>query len=159
MAVGKWKTYDGFAEYLGDGTHDLDDAAGHPLKIILLGSGSNANTLTHEKYGDLTGELATALGYTQGGTALAAVTWTRSAGFTTLDADDVTVATATGGDLTARYAAIYVDATVNGIVKPLVGVCLLNTTPADETASDGNPFIIRFNASGILRVVNATADA
>jgi hypothetical protein len=159
MAVGKWKTYDGFAEFLGDGTHDLDDLAGHPLKIALFQSTSNANTLTHEKYGDLTNEVAATFGYPTGGTALAGVTWTRSAGFTTLDATDVTVFTAAGGSKSARFAVIYVDATVNGIVKPIVGVCLLNTTPADETVTDGNPFIIRFHASGIIRVVNATVDA
>ena len=159
MAAGGWKTYNAFSLRMADGTHDLDDGAGHPLKIALFSSASNANTLTNSIYSDLTNELATANGYTVGGVSLTGVTWTVSGNVATLDAADLAPAwTASGTGITARFMVIYVNATVNTIVKPLVGVCLVDTTPADVTATAGNPWNITFNASGILTVTGDNTD-
>lgn len=157
MPAGKWKVYDVAKKYLMDGTHDLDDTTN--WKVALFLSTSNANTLSvgTAVYGDLTNEHANANGYTTGGLALTGETWTNSAGTETFDANDP-IWTASGGSITARFAVIYRNATVNGIVKPLLAVCLLDTAPADVTATDTNTFKITMNASGIFTLSGATSD-
>lgn len=157
-AAGKFKLYDKAKLRLCDGTFDMDNAA-LGLTMALFQSTSNANTLTNTValYGDLTNELATASGYTQGGIALTSEVWTESAGTITFDCDDVTW-TASGGSITARFAVIYCNATVNGIVKPLLCVCLLDTAPADKTATDGNTFKVTINASGVFTLSGGNVD-
>ena len=157
MAAGKWKLYDYAKEYIGDGTHDLDDTANWYCALFL--SAGNANTLSVGTgiYGDLTNEHANGNGYTTGGVALTSVVWTQTGGVSTFDCDNPTW-TASGGSIVARYAVIYRNATVNSIVKPLLCVCLLDTTPADVTATDGNPLTIQINASGVFTLSGATSD-
>jgi hypothetical protein len=157
MAAGKWKVYDFAKKYLADGTHDLDDTTN--WKIALFLSTSNANTLSVGTgvYGDLTNEHANANGYTTGGLALTAETWTRSSSTITFDAADP-VWTASGGSIVARFGVVYRNATVNTIVKPLLAVCLLDTTPADVTATDGNTLTVVMNASGLFTLTGATTD-
>jgi hypothetical protein len=156
-AAGKWKLYDFAKKYIGDGTHDLDVTTN--MQVALFLSTSNCNTLSVGTgvYGDLTNEHANANGYTTGGQALTGETWTRSGSTITYDANDP-VWTAAGGSIVARFAVIYANATLNGIVKPLLAVCLLDTAPADVTATDGNTLTLVMNASGIVTLSGATAD-
>jgi hypothetical protein len=135
--------YQSFREYVGDGTIDLD---GHTFKVMLTSSSYTPNAGTHSVKADVTNELGTANGYTAGGQALGTVTWTRSGATVTFDADN-TVWTATGGSITARYAVIYDDTAAS---DELVAYILLDTTPADVTATDGNTFTLAWNASGIF---------
>jgi hypothetical protein len=160
MAAGKFKTYNAFSLRLGDGTQNLAaEGSTHPMKLALFLAAGSANTLTNALYGDLTSEHANANGYTTGGVALTGVTWTVSGNVATLTATNLAPAwTASGGSITARYGVIYIDATVNSVVKPLVAVSLLDTTPADVTALAGNPFNFTFNASGIITVTGANVD-
>lgn len=158
-AAGKWKCYDLAKQRLGDGTLDLDETTNWKLAFFL--STSNANTLGVGTgvYGDLTNEHANANGYLTGGVAMSGIVWTRSGGTLTFDASDLAPAwTAAGGPITGRFLVIYKNATVNTIVKPLVCVCLVDTTPADVTATDGNPLNVTFNASGILTLSGAIVD-
>ncbi len=154
MAAGKWKVYEFAKQYIGDGTFDLDLATNWKMALFL--STSNADTLggTNDIYGDLTNEHANANGYTTGGVALTNVVWTKSGGTMTFDCDNATW-TASGGSITARFAVIYKDATVNSIVKPILCVCLLDTTPADVTATTGNTLTIAINASGVFTLSGA----
>ena len=138
--------YESFREYLGDGTIDLDTDS---FKVTLHTSTYTPNAGTHTVYADLTNELSTASGYTNGGAALGSVTWTRSGATVTFDAAD-TVWTASGGTITARYAVIRKDGTANAIVSPLVAYILLDTTPADVSATTGNTLTLQWNASGIF---------
>lgn len=138
--------YQSFAEYIADGTIDLDTDT---FKVTLHSSSYTPSASTHTVYADLTNELSTANGYTNGGGTLASVTWTRSGGTATFDAADF-VWTASGGSITARYAVIRKDGTANAIVSPLVAYILLDTTPADVTATAGNTFTLQWNASGIF---------
>ena len=108
-------------------------------------------------YGDLTNEHANANGYTTGGVAITGVTFSQTSGTATFDCNDPTWA-ASGGSIVARYCVIYRNATVNGIVKPLLCVCLLDTTPADVTATTGNSFVVSINASGLFTISGATTD-
>lgn len=140
MAAGTLTLYDRFAKYLGDGTIDVD-LAGSNLTGALFLSTSNANTGTLNIYGDLTNEVATAFGYTQGGALLTSVVWTQTLAKTKFSSASVQW-TASGGSIVARFFVIYCNATLNGIVKPLVGRCLLDSTPADVTALAGQPFVV-----------------
>jgi hypothetical protein len=158
MAAGKWKLYEFAKEYLADGTFDMDNAA-LGLKMALFLSTSNCDTLSVGTgvYGDLTNEHANGNGYTTGGEALAGEVWTHSGGTVTFDCDNV-VWTASGGDIVARFAVIYADATLNSIVKPLLCVCLLDTTPANVTATNGNTLTVAINASGVFTLSGAASD-
>jgi hypothetical protein len=158
MAAGAWKFYEFSKLYLPNGTHDVDNTGlGYSMALFL--STSNANTLSVGTgvYGDLTNEHANANGYTTGGIALTGETWTRSGGTSTFDCDNV-VWTASGGSIVARFAVIYVNATVNSIVKPLLCVSLLDTAPADVTATNGNTLTVAIHASGVFNLAGATAD-
>lgn len=150
MAAGKWKLYDTAKEKIGQGIIDLDT---HTFKIALFLSTSNCDTLTHDELGDLTNQHANGNGYTTGGETLTC-TWVNSSGTITFDSDNP-VWTASGGSITARFAVIY-DDTVAG--DPLLCVCLLDTTPADVTATAGNTLTITMNASGIFTLSGATTN-
>lgn len=142
MAATAWTFHDRFKEYIGDNTIDMD---GDAFAMRLYTSASNIATTSVGDATTATNELSTANGYTTGGEALTAVTWNRSAGTVTFDSDDV-VWSASGGDIVARFAAI-VDTTTT----PNEVVChtILDDTPADVTATDGNDLTVQINASGI----------
>jgi hypothetical protein len=118
------------------------------FKVTLHASGYTF-AATHNVYADLTNELSTAVGYTNGGVALAGVTWTQSGGTATFDANDTTW-TASGGSIVARRAVIRAIGTFNTQVDPLVASILLDTTPADVTTTDTNVLTLQYNASGIF---------
>ena len=157
MAAGKWKFYENAKKYYGDGTFDFDLTTNMQMALFL--STSNCNTLSVGTgvYGDLTNEVANAFGYTTGGIALVGETYTQTGGVATFNCNPV-VWTAAGGSITARFAVIYINATVNGIIKPLICVSLLDTAPADKTATDTNTFTVTPNASGIFTLSGATID-
>ena len=146
MAASAWDFYNEFTEYSMDGTMDLD---ADTFNMGLYLSTSNAATLTNSGRASLTNQVATANGYTQPGQALTSVTWSRVGGTTTFDSADV-VWTASGGSITARYAVIDDDTVTTPVADPLVCYSLLDTTPADVTATDGNTLTIAPNASGIF---------
>lgn len=157
-AAGKWKLYEAANLHLDDGTFDMDNAS-LGLTMALFLSAGNANTLSVGTgvYGDLTSEHANANGYTTGGQALTGETWTKSGSVSTFDCDNV-VWTASGGSIVARYAVIYCNATVNTIVKPLLCVCVLDTAPADVTATNGNTFTVTINTGGVFTQTAGTSD-
>ena len=154
MPAGKWKLYDTAKLYIGDGTIDLDS---NTFKCALFQSTSNCNTLTNSALASLTNQVSQANGYLTGGNTLTSVTWTNASGTITFDAADTTW-TASGGSITARFAVIYRSGTVNAVADALLGVCLLDTAPADVTATAGNTLTIQFNASGIFTLSGATTD-
>lgn len=152
MAASAWRVYGSAKEFIGDGTIDLDT---HAFRMTLHASGYTPNLNTHTQKSDLTNELSTAAGYTANGQALASVTWTLSSGTATFDAADV-VWTASGGSITARTAVIHDDTTTSP-ADALLCNCLLDTAPADVTATDGNTFSVVIHASGIFTLSGATA--
>lgn len=146
MAAATITLYNSTKEYLADGTFDLNSNA---FKVTLHNSTYTPNASTHTVLADATNQLSTANGYTSGGATLGTVTWTRSGGTVTFDAADV-VWTASGAGITARYAVISATGTLNGRVDPLVAYILLDSAPADVTATAGNTFTLAFNALGIF---------
>lgn len=154
-AAGKFKSYDLFKRELGLADFDLTVGT---YKCALYLSTSNANTLggALKAKADLTNEHANANGYTTGGVTVAA-TWVDAAGTETFDVADA-VWTAAGGSIIARFAVVYKSGTFGGIIDPIMMVCLLDTAPADVTATDTNTLTVQINASGVFTLSGATAD-
>jgi hypothetical protein len=127
----------------------INDAAVRAATIkVTLHTSSYTFAATHNVYADLTNELSTANGYTNTGQALASIAWSQTSGTATFDANDL-VWTASGGSIVARRAVMRIVGTFNSQVDPLILSWLLDTTPADVTATDGNTLTIQLNASGI----------
>lgn len=146
MAANAWIPYYEFKEYIGDGTIDLDaDTFINSLNL----STSNAATLSLSGIAAVTNQHASANGYTQPGATLSAVTWNRLVATVTFDSADV-VYTASGGPITARYSIIFDDTVATPVADPLCVYSLLDNTPADVTATDGNTLTLQMDASGIL---------
>jgi hypothetical protein len=157
MAAGKWKVYEQSKIYLLDGTFDLDDTANWKMGLYLSTSNANDLTLAAPILANITNEHANANGYLTGGVAVAGQSLAKSGGTTTFDLADGAW-TAAGGSIVARFAIVYKNATVNSIVKPVLMVCLLDTTPADVTTTTGNPFTVQINASGALTLSGADSN-
>lgn len=150
QTTGSFKLYNSFKEYMADGTIDLDSDT---FKVTLHTSAYGALDTTHldddAVYADVTNELSTANGYTNGGQTLTGVTWVRSGATVTFDCADP-VWSISGGSVTARYFIIRKVGTANSITDPLVGVGYLDNTPADVTTTTGNTLTIAINASGLF---------
>jgi hypothetical protein len=138
MAAGNWTMTNGGRTKLLDGTFDIDSDS---WKMALLLSTSNIGAAS-TTYAGLTNEVANANGYTTGGTAVALTL----SGTTTVTVAMTTapVWTASGGSITARYAVIY---EVGGNV---LCYALLDSTPADVTATDGNPLTVGSNGGTVF---------
>jgi len=138
MAAGSWTFTNGARQKLLDGTFDIDTDT-WKMALFLTTSNIGAASTT---YAGLTNEHANGNGYTTGG---AAITLTLS-GTTTVTVDISTdpVWTASGGSISARFAVIY---EVGGNV---LCYALLDSTPADVTATTGNTLTVAANASGVF---------
>jgi hypothetical protein len=103
-------------------------------KVALFLSTSNL-AVASTTFAGVTNEHAAANGYTAGGIAVGPLTL---AGTTTVTIDFTTdpVWTASGGSIVARFACLY---EVGGDV---LAFCLLDSTPADVTATAGNTLTI-----------------
>lgn len=156
MAAGKFKMYEETKLAIANGEIDFANDA---FEMALYLSTSDANTLTGTRtLASLTNQVASAFGYIQadgaaGGKVLS-VTTGNTAGTIKIDGDDP-VWTASGGDITARYAVI-IDGTHASNIA--IGVFLLETPTADVTATDGNTFTITMNAAGMFTISGAAID-
>ncbi len=138
MAAGTWTYVNTSRTNFLNGTFDLDTDT---FKIALFLSTSNLGAAS-TTYAGLTNEHANANGYTTGGNA---VTGSLSGTTTvTFDTTDPTIWTASGGSITARFAVLY---EVSGNV---LAYALLDSTPADVTATTGNTLSVTINASGVM---------
>ena len=146
MTANAWDFYNEFTESIGDGTIDLD---ADTFNLWLYLSTSNAATLTLSGRAAVTNQHASANGYTQPGSALDSPTWVRSGGTTTFDSADE-VFTASGGSIVCRFAVIDDDTVTTPVADPLICFSLLDNTPADVTATDGNTLTIAMHGSGIF---------
>jgi len=138
MAAGAWTFTNGGRTRLLNGTFDIDTDS---FKCALFLSTSNIGAAS-TTYAGVTNEHANANGYTTGGIAIALTL----AGTTTVTVDITTdpVWTAAGGSITARFAGIY---EVGGDV---LCYALLDSTPADVTATTGNTLTVAANALGVF---------
>jgi hypothetical protein len=138
MAAGNWTFPNSARTDLINGTFDIDtDTWKMALFLSTSNIGSGSTT-----YAGLTNEVANANGYLTGGKS---ITLTLAGTTTvTVDISSDPVWTASGGSITARYAVIY---EVGGRV---LCYALLDSTPADVTATDGNTLTVAANASGVF---------
>jgi len=146
MAADAWVLHTKAKEYLGDGTIDLD---AHVFKVGLALSTSNIATVSVDALSTVTNQHAAANGYTV--QTLGSVTWSDLSSDGTINFDCADPAfTASGGSIVARYAFIYDDSVTTPVADPILAHCLLDNTPADVTATDGNALTLQINAAGIF---------
>lgn len=135
MAAGTWTLTNSARTKILNGQFDIDSDS---YKCALFLSTSNLGAAS-TTYAGVTNEHANANGYTTGGIAVAFTlsgTTSVTASFTSNP-----VWTASGGSITARFAAIY---EVSGDVLCYV---LLDSTPADVTATSGNTLTVDSDGS------------
>ena len=139
MAAGAWTFTNAGRTSLLNGDFDLDT---NTFLMALFLSTSNLGAAS-TTYAGVTNEHANANGYTTGGVSMGALTL---AGTTTVTVDDPAdvVWTASGGSIVARFAAIYESG------GNVLCYCLLDSTPADVTATTGNTLTVALHASGIF---------
>lgn len=139
MAAGAWTFTNGGRTSLLNGTFDLDTDT---FLIALFLSTSNIGAAS-TTYAGVTNEHANANGYTTGGISYGPLVLS---GTTTVTVDDAldAVWTASGGSIVARFAVIYESA------GNVLCYCLLDSTPADVTATSGNTLTVALHASGIF---------
>lgn len=136
MAAGSWTFTNAGRTSLLNGDFDINTDT---FKMALFLSTSNIGAAS-TTYAGLTNEVANGSGYTTGGKTLTmSLTGTTTV---TVDCDDQTW-TASGGPITARFAVIYESA------GNVLCYCLLDSTPADVTATDGNTLTVAIHASGL----------
>lgn len=135
--------YDNWREAINDAS-----LRGSTIRVTLHTS-SYTFSSSHNVYADLTNELSTAVGYTSGGVSLTGIVWDHTGATANLDADDA-IWTASGGSIVARRAVIRIVGTFNSQVDPLIASVLMDTTPANVTATDGSTLELRWNAGGIF---------
>ena len=147
MTANAWQVYDVFLEQVGKELHNLDGADTIKMGLVLVGY--TPNTETDLSWSVVDGnEHANGNGYTTGGFAVAA-TWDAATGTLTLDVANG-VWTASGGSIIARYAVLYNSSA--GGVNDLIAYCLLDNTPANVIATDGNSFTVAINAGGVFTI-------
>lgn len=131
MAAGTWSFTNTTRTKLINGQFDIDTDT---YKVALFLSTSNI-AATSTTYAGLTNEVANANGYTTGGITVSALVL---AGTTSVTAKFGTnpVWTASGGSITARFAVLYESG------GDVVCYCLLDSSPADVTATSGNTLTI-----------------
>jgi hypothetical protein len=139
MAAGAWTFTNGGRTKLLDGTFDLDTDT-FLMALFLSTSNIGASSTT---YAGVTNEHSNANGYTTGGVSMGALTL---AGTTTVTVDDPAdvVWTASGGSITARFAVIYESG------GNVLCYCLLDSTPADVTATTSNTLTVALHSLGIF---------
>lgn len=139
MAAGAWTFTNAGRTSLLNGDFDLDTDT-FLMALFLSTSNLGAASTT---YAGVTNEHANANGYTTGGVSMGVLTL---GGTTTVTVDDPAdvVWTASGGPITAKFAAIYKTA------GNILCYCLLESGGADVTATDGNTLTVALNASGIF---------
>lgn len=135
MAAGAWTFTNTTRTKILNGQFDFDTDS---FKVALFLSTSNA-AVGSTTFAGLTNEHAGANGYTAGGIA----TTLSLSGTTSVTVSFASnpVWTASGGSITARFAVLY---EVSGDV---VAFCLLDSTPADVTATSGNTLTIDSDGS------------
>lgn len=138
MAAGAWTFTNAGRTKLLDGTFDIDSDS---FKVALFQSTSNigAGSTT---YAGLTNEVANANGYTTGGVAVTLTLTGTTSVAVTFSSNPVW--TASGGSITGRFAVLY---EVGGNV---LAYCLLDSAPADVTATTGNTLTVAAAVGGVF---------
>lgn len=154
MARGTLYTYNEATQYVADGTMDLDTDV---FKVYLVTDsvGSLSQNDALPKKADFTETTFTSGNYTAGGMTLAAVTYTRATAVSTLDANDLSIASHASNPTDVKTAVIFSESATQTVDAALCYIDL--TTDGGTTALDmtANNLDIIFNASGILTLTRS----
>lgn len=140
MSAGAWTPVNSAKAGVLNGTYDVH---GDTFKMALFLSTSNI-AVTSTTYAALDNEHADGNGYSDGGDAVDLVVSVIDTNDAKVDIATDPVWTANGGSITARFAVIY---KVGGNV---LCYCLLDSTPADVSATDGNTLTVATHISGVF---------
>jgi len=123
--------------------------AGGDVKLALLAATYTPDAEAHAEWADISSHQIVHASYPSGGQALAspAVIRTAASPAARLDSDDWTLSF-TGADTAAKYAVIYVDATVGAYTKPLLAWLDLNEGGGAVTIPGGYTFTLPTPATG-----------
>lgn len=146
MAATAWTFYNQAKKKIGNGTIQLDSGI---WKMQLHTSASNASTATLSIASSVDNEIATAGGYTDGGTTMAGVVWTIAGNPASVmwDATDL-VFTASGANLSnVKFAVIHnsVGAVTSGHL-----LCWSRLSTSQFTVTSGNTLTVQFATAGIF---------
>lgn len=151
MTANAWQVYDVFYDEVGNESHDLN--ATDVIKMALLLVGYTPNLQTDVSFSVIdASEHVQQYGYTTGGDTVAA-TWDAATNTLTFDVAN-NVWNASGGSILARYAVLY-NSSAPGSVNDLIAYCLMDNTPADVEATDGNTLTVTINGSGVFTIAQA----
>ena len=135
----------------------INDLVGANIRLALVSSAyiPNVTATGHSLWSEVSAnEIAGGTGYITGGAVLTgAVAATAGNGGSKFSTGNVSL-TATGTIAAFRYAVLYYAGTLWGMVNPLIGYVLCDTTPADIPATTvGNTVGINCPATGWFDVV------
>ncbi len=151
MTANAWQVFDIFYDSVGGEVHNLN--ATDVIKMALILTTWTPNLQTDVSFSVVDAyEHAALYGYTAGGDAVAA-TWDAATNTLTFDVAN-NIWTASGGSILARYALLY-NTAAPGAVNDLIAYCLIDNTPADVEATDGNTLTVTINASGVFTIAQA----
>lgn len=138
MPAGPWTFTNAGRLSLLNGTFDIDSDT---WRMALFQSTTNLGPAS-TTYAGVSDEVANINGYTTGGQPITLTL----AGTTTVTVDISVdpVWTASGGSIAARFAAIY------ELGGSILCYCILDNTPADVIATDGNTLTVAANVSGVF---------
>lgn len=131
MAAGTWTFTNTTRTNLVNGTFDLDTDT---FKCALLTSASNIST-SSTTWAGVTGQVANAYGYTTGGITVSPLTLAGTTSVTVKFGTNPSW-TASGGTLTARWAAVYENS------GNVLCFCLLEAANTDVVVTAGNTLTI-----------------
>lgn len=131
MAAGTWTFTNTTRTNLVNGTFDLDTDT---FKCALLTSASNISA-SSTTWAGVTGQLANAYGYTTGGITVSPLVLAGTTSVTVKFGTNPSW-TASGGSLTARWAAVYENS------GNVLCYCSLDAASADIVVTDGNTLTI-----------------
>lgn len=153
MAAGNFIVYDTAKKLLLSGGIDLDTDT---IKCALVTS-SYTFDITHDEWADAsTNEVANGNGYATGGVTVT-LTVTNTGSTTKVTTSGPPSWTASGAGITARRAIFYKSGSGGGLTNPLIGSVLLDSAPADVSASAGYTLTVTPNASGFFTLTGATS--
>lgn len=118
------------------------------LRMLLATSSYTPNQASHDRYDDISGEVANGNGYTTGGAALSGKSVAQSSMTVSFTHNNVQW-TATGAGFTARYAITYNNTPAAAADKQLLWYVNFGQ---NESASGGGTFTVQTNSNGAARI-------
>ena len=149
MAADAWEVYDVFMDQVMAEGHSM---SGDNVQCALMYSSYTPATSTDTTFDVIdANEHATTHGYTAGGLSVPCTVAT-TAGVLTLDSGTNPVWTASGGTISVRHAVLYNGTTTT---NNLIAYSLLDNSPADVSATDGNTLTVTHSSAGIFTVTRS----